>query len=88
MKKKTTNDDQILFDIDYDMFTTDEIIKIYNFYNLMIKHHKKPMNKDKVLAAYREYKNIINNISLEKKYNKEFEKCTGISIYQEINKLI
>lgn len=87
MKKKTTTDDQILFDIDYDMFTTDEIIKIYNFYNLMIKHHKKPMNKDKVLTAYREYKNIINNISLEKKYNKEFEKCTGISIYQEISKL-
>ena len=29
MKKKTTTDDQILFDIDYDMFTTDEIIKIF-----------------------------------------------------------
>lgn len=72
------------YEIDYDMFNVEEIIKIIQFYQLMQQYKKKKVNKQTILEAYHVYKNIINNLALEKKYNDNFFKKTGISIYHEI----
>ncbi len=85
-KTKNKKHEQIdeTYEIDYDLFTVEEIIKIINFYNLIHQFVHNKVKKDKIKSAYYEYKNIINNISLEKKYNKSFYNKTGISIYQII----
>ena len=85
MKQK--NEQELAMSIDYDLFTTEEIVKIFNFYSLMERTKHQNIKSETILESYREYKNIINNISLEKKYDQNFFKITGISIYQTIKRL-
>ena len=87
MKKEKDYESQYDFEIDYDLFTTDEIVKIFNFFGLIIKNSKHPVNKTLLLNEYKEYRRILNNKSLEKQYDKNFEKKTGISIYKTISKI-
>lgn len=86
-QKKTNNtqEDKYSYDIDYDIFTTEEIIKIINFYNLVVRYTKRKVSYQDLITSYNEYRNIINSIALEKKYNKSFFEKTGISIYNIIN---
>jgi uncharacterized protein YktA (UPF0223 family) len=74
----------INYPIDYDMFTAAEVIKLINFYNMMLSADKYPYSK--ILQNYQEYRNIINSIALEKKYDALFEKETGISIYRTVHR--
>ena len=67
--------------IDYDLFTTEEVIKIYKFYQIILNQQIKPVCAGKLKRAYHEYRNIINNQALEKKYNNLFYQATGLSIY-------
>ncbi len=89
MKKKNTKDyeSQYDFEIDYDLFNTEEIVKIFNFFGLILKNAKHPVSKKELLESYREYRNILNNKTLEKQYDKNFEKKTGISIYKTIQSI-
>lgn len=89
MKKKISQVEhsEYDFDIDYDLFTTEEIIKIFSFYSLLLKNHKHPIAKKDLLDSYQVYRTILGNISLEKKYDKTFEKKTGISIYRTIKEI-
>lgn len=74
--------------LDYDLFTVEEIIKISQFFKLIQNINKgKRYNREEVLEKHKEYRSIINNISLEKKYDKEFEKEYECSIYQTIKNL-
>ncbi len=82
--KKT---EQYDFEIDYDMFTTEEIVRIYNFYKLVIRFAHNHLHQEEVLAEYEIYRKIINNKALEKKYDKNFETKTGISIYHLIKSI-
>lgn len=85
MKQK--HEQELAMNIDYDLFTTEEIVKIFNFYSLMERTKHQNIKSEIILESYHEYKNIINNISLEKKYDQNFFKITGISIYQTIKRL-
>lgn len=86
-KRRITNieTDEFSYDIDYDIFTTEEIIKIVNFYNDVQKYVKHKISYDKLKESYNIYRNIINSIALEKKYNKAFFEKTNISIYHLMN---
>lgn len=85
--KEKNYEEEYDFNLDYDMFTTEEIVKIYNFYKLVIRNHKNIKRKDQILSEYDNYRKIINNKALEKKYDKNFEQKTGISIYHLIKEL-
>lgn len=89
MRKKYNNKETLdeTYEIDYDLFTVEEIVKIIQFYQLMRQCKNNKVSKQKIKEAYLEYKNIINNLSLEKKYNESFYKRTGISIYQTIKSI-
>ena len=89
MKKKYNNKETLdeTYEIDYDLFTVEEIIKIIQFYQLMGQYKNNKVSKQKIKEAYLEYKNIINNLSLEKRYNENFYQKNGISIYQTIKSI-
>lgn len=89
MKKKYNKKETLdeTYEIDYDLFTVEEIIKIIQFYQLMGQYKNNKVSKQKIKEAYLEYKNIINNLSLEKRYNENFYHKTGISIYQTIKSI-
>ena len=74
--------------IDYDLFTTLEIIKIIEFFKLIEQTRTKVIKPEILLSKYREYQNIINNKSLEKKYDKMLFEKSKVSIYQVMKPII
>lgn len=79
MKNKDLN---ISLDIDYDSFTIDEIIVIMDFFNKMIDYHDGIVKEEELKKAYKEYRNTLNSLAFEKRYEKMFLDKTGISIYK------
>ncbi len=74
--------------IDYDMFSTIEIVKIIEFFRLIEDMKYKNISKKNLVLKYREYQNILNNKALEKKYDRMLKDQTGISIYEVMKPLI
>ena len=60
MKKKYNKKETLdeTYEIDYDLFTVEEIIKIIQFYQLMGQYKNNKVSKQKIKEAYLEYKNI------------------------------
>ena len=75
------------YNIDYDMFTTEEMIKIINFYINVEKYVKHKISFETLKTSYIEYRMTVNSIALEKRYNKNFYDKTGISIYHLMKNL-
>ena len=67
--------------------STEEIIKIINFYNNVLKYVKHKISFETLKMSYLEYRMTINSIALEKRYNKDFYDKTGISIYHLMKNL-
>lgn len=74
--------------IDYDLFTTLEIIKIIEFFKIIEQTKTKSFKPEYLKTKYREYQNIINNKSLEKKYDKMLYNKSKVSIYQVMKPII
>lgn len=72
------------YQIDYDMFSTMEIVKIIEFFRLIESTKTKKVNPKTLVEKYREYQNILKNKTLEKKYDKMLEKKSNISIWETV----
>lgn len=72
------------YKIDYDMFEVLEIVKIIDFFRLIESTKKKKVSKALLKEKYNEYRNIINNKALEKKYDKMLYEKSKVSIYEVI----
>jgi uncharacterized protein YktA (UPF0223 family) len=62
-------------------------VKIIEFFRLIESTTTKKINRDLLIEKYDEYRNILNNKSLEKKYDKMLYDKSGVSIYQVMKKL-
>ena len=76
------------YKIDYEMFSTIEIIKIIEFFQLIEKTPSKKVSKNLLITKYREYQNILRNKSLEKQYDKMLYEKSHISIYQVMKSVL
>ena len=76
------------YDIDYEILTVYEIVKIIEFFSLIEQTKNKKIKPDVLLSKYREYQNILNNKTLEKKYDKMLQKKSKISIYEVMKPLL
>ena len=72
------------YKIDFDMFNTLEIVKIIEFFKLIESTKTKKVSPNVLVNRYREYQSIINNKSLEKKYDKMLFEKSNISIYHTV----
>ena len=72
------------YEIDYDMFSTMEIVKIIEFFRLIESTKVKKINPKMLVDKYHEYQNILHNKSLEKKYDKMLQKKSNISIWDTV----
>ncbi|HHU56077.1 MAG TPA: UPF0223 family protein [Acholeplasmataceae bacterium] len=73
--------------IDYDMFTTGEIIKIINFMRLIERTKNENIDPSLLKEKYNEYRNILRNKALEKKYDKMLYNKSQVSIYEVMKSL-
>lgn len=76
------------YEIDFEMFETIEIVKIIDFFVLIEQSYKKKLSKQTMIDSYREYRQILNNKALEKKYDKMLYDKAKISIYQTMKKYL
>ena len=89
MSKKKTDEIIKEYTIDYDMFSLEEVVKIISFFKTIENINKnRRYKKDDVIEKYNEYRNIINNKSLEKKYDKMLLEKSKVSIYEVVKDLI
>ena len=77
---------EIDYQIDYDLFKVEEIVKIINFFKMIERHTR--VSKEELVKTYHEYQRILNNKSLEKQYDKMLVKQIGISIYHTMKKYL
>ncbi len=77
------------YPLDYEAYTTEEIIFLTEFLALMEDYHERPSNdrKQRLQNAYPEVRRIIQNVAEEKRLNKAFYDQTGISIYKTMKSL-
>jgi len=76
------------YKIDYDLFNVEEIIKIIEFFKLIESTKTKKVNKDLLIKKYNEYRSILNNKALEKKYDKMLYEKSNVSIYHTMKNYI
>ena len=74
------------YPIDYDQFTTEEIIVIVEFLAMVEDANQGNVNPHLLSKKHQEFRSVVNSISLEKQIDKAFEKTSGYSIYKTIQK--
>jgi uncharacterized protein YktA (UPF0223 family) len=79
---------EIEYDIDYSLFTVPDTIIIVRFFNTIIDTKTKKINKELLLERYNEYRTVLNNKSLEKKYDKMLQSKADISIYKTMKNIL
>ena len=74
------------YPLDYQTYSTDEIVKIIDFLDYL-EENLKHLDFKTFKTKYDVYRKTINSKSEEKRIDKEFEKLTGISIYRKAREL-
>ena len=74
------------YPLDYQTYSTDEIVKIIDFLDYL-EENLKHLDFKTFKMKYDVYRKTINSKSEEKRIDKEFEKLTGISIYRKAREL-
>lgn len=75
------------YPIDYELFTTEEILDIVEFLNLIEAANDQKKVPENIQKAYKRYRSIINSQSIEKQIDRDFEKLSGYSIYNTMKKI-
>lgn len=70
------------YEIDYDMFEVNEMVQIITFMQLIEKTKTNKVDKGLLITKYNEYRLILNNKALEKKYDKMLYAKSKVSIFQ------
>lgn len=77
------------YPLDYEAYTTEEIIFLTEFLALLEDYDVRPSNdrKERLKHAYPEVRRIMHNVAEEKRLDKAFYNQTGISIYKTMKSL-
>jgi uncharacterized protein YktA (UPF0223 family) len=74
------------YPIDHD-WSTEEIIDVIHFYESIERAYEKGVERDKLLEAYKRFKEIVPSKAQEKTLCNEFEEISGYSCYRTIKKV-
>lgn len=74
------------YPIDYDQFTTEEIVIIVEFLALIEEANTSRVDPHVLSNKHKAYQQVINSKSLEKQMDRDFEQASGFSIYKTIKK--
>ncbi|WP_421384372.1 UPF0223 family protein [Bacillus salacetis] len=75
---------QYPFSLDW---STDEVIDVVAFFQSVEKAYEKGIEREKLMSAYRRFKEIVPGKADEKRICNEFEESSGYSSYRAVKKL-
>ena len=67
-------------------WTTEEISTVVTFFSKIEQAYERGVNREALLAAYREFKEIVPSKAEEKTLCGEFEEVSGYSAYRVVTK--
>ncbi|MDT8859180.1 UPF0223 family protein [Alkalihalobacillus sp. MEB130] len=67
-------------------WSKEEVIAVIQFFEMVEKAYKNGVEREKLLANYRTFKNIVPSKSEEKQLFKQYDEELGISSYHVIKK--
>ncbi|WP_102027490.1 UPF0223 family protein [Salirhabdus sp. Marseille-P4669] len=67
-------------------WSTEEIVDVINFFQMVEKAYESGVNRDDLLITYTKFKQIVPSKSEEKKLCGTFEKSSGYSPYRTVKK--
>lgn len=76
------------YPIDYEQFTTDEIVIIVEFLALIEEANKSKVDPHLLSKKHKAFRTVINSKSLEKQIDRDFEQASGYSIYNTVKKYL
>jgi len=65
-------------------WTVEDIVKISNLVDSVLDVYETGVLKSKLLRRYNEFRDVLPSQSEQKKFDKDFERQTGHSIYKTI----
>ncbi|MEX0380892.1 UPF0223 family protein [Leuconostoc sp. MS02] len=65
-------------------WTVDDIVKISNLVDSVLEVYEAGVPKSKLLARYNEFRDVLPAKSEQKRFDKDFERQTGRSIYKTL----
>jgi len=65
-------------------WTTEEIIDVIEFFNLIEKAYESTVNRVDLLESYRQFKKVVPSKSEEKQYFSQFEHSSGYSSFHAV----
>lgn len=68
-------------------WSTQEVIDVVKFFRAIEEAYEKGIERDKLMAAYRRFKEIVPSKSEEKRLCNEFEESSGYSSYHAVKKM-
>ena len=74
------------YPIDYDLFEQEEVVKLIEFLSLIEDANERKIDVFLLSHKHKEFQEIVNSKSLEKRIDRDFEKVSGFSIYKTIKK--
>lgn len=63
-------------------WSTEEIVKVIDFFNLVEQAYETGVERQRLLEAYREFKQIVTSKSEEKQWDQFYMEETGCSSYR------
>lgn len=72
------------YPIDYDQFTTEEIVVIVEFLALIEEANTKRLDPHVLSSHHAKFRKVVNSLSLEKQIDRQFQKASGFSIYKTL----
>lgn len=63
-------------------WSTEEIVKVIDFFNLVEQAYESGVERQRLLEAYREFKQIVTSKSEEKQWDQFYMEETGCSSYR------
>lgn len=62
-------------------WSTDDMVKVTTFYQLVEDAYEHGVDRDNLLAAYRGFKSVVPDQATEKQLGRDFETVSGYSLY-------
>jgi uncharacterized protein YktA (UPF0223 family) len=75
---------QYPFSLDW---STDEVIDVVAFFQCIEKAYEQGVEREKLMSAYKRFKEIVPGKAEEKKICNEFEESSGYSSYRAVKKM-
>lgn len=67
-----------------DNWTTEEMITVVEFLNLIEEAYEVGTNSEKILEGYKKFKQAIPSIGEERQIGRKFEEISGYSLYHTV----